>query len=485
MKINHGLCVVLALLSVLTSTAGAEAEYYAIFADGKKIGHAVQTRTASKDIVTTIVKTEMTITRMGVPMTIRTSETHVETPTGKPISFESVQDMGAMGQNISGKIRPDGKMDVITTSMGQSRRQTMDFPDGALMSAGLELLERKHGLTEGTTYSLKAFMGSMLAAIDARTTIGAKEKVDLLGRVMTLTKIETVLNTPMGQITSTSYIDDTYIARKTVEPLLGMTMEMISCNKAFALSKNDLVDFLDKMLIQSPVPASTVTSAKSATYHLTPVGRDKLGKFVETDSQKVKPDGKGGLFITVAPAKAPAGASFPYKGKDPAALGALKPGRYVESDDKKVIELAKKAIGDTKDAAVAARKIEKFVDEHIDEKTLSVGYATAAEVAASKQGDCSEHAVLTAAMCRAVGIPARIVCGYVLIPEFGARKDVFGGHAWTEAYVSGKWIGLDGTRLKISPAHLAQAVSNGDPTGFFDVLNTLGYVKISKITVKK
>ena len=39
------------------------------------------------------------------------------------------------------------------------------------------------------------------------------------------------------------------------------------------------------------------------------------------------------------------------------------------------------------------------------EKDLSVGFATAADVARTAQGDCTEHAVLLAALLRASDIP--------------------------------------------------------------------------------
>jgi len=74
------------------------------------------------------------------------------------------------------------------------------------------------------------------------------------------------------------------------------------------------------------------------------------------------------------------------------------------------------------DRLLEAPRIEQFVGDHIDEKNLSIGYASALEVAQSKQGDCSEHAVLAAAICRAAGIPARVATGLVYVEEFMARK---------------------------------------------------------------
>lgn len=193
--------------------------------------------------------------------------------------------------------------------------------------------------------------------------------------------------------------------------------------------------------------------------------------------------------MTVEPVAAPAGARFAYKGKDKAILEAAKPTRFLQSDDKRIIKLARRAIGRTKDAAEAAKRIEAFVAKYIDNKNLSVGYASAVEVAASRQGDCTEHAVLTAAMCRAIGIPAQVVTGVAYVDDFAGLRG-FGGHAWAQAYVGGKWVGLDaafkGTeRGGYDAGHIALAVGNGNPEDFFVLAKILGQFKIDKVMVTK
>jgi transglutaminase-like putative cysteine protease len=152
-----------------------------------------------------------------------------------------------------------------------------------------------------------------------------------------------------------------------------------------------------------------------------------------------------------------------------------------------IIFLARQAVGDSKNAVEAARRIESFVAEYITEKDFSVGYATAAEVAVSRQGDCSEHAVLTAAMCRAVGIPARVVSGLLYVEEFAGRRNVFGGHAWNQVYVGNKWVDLDASKATrgFGPGYITLAVGNGDPADFFGMVSTLGYFKIEKITINQ
>jgi transglutaminase-like putative cysteine protease len=207
------------------------------------------------------------------------------------------------------------------------------------------------------------------------------------------------------------------------------------------------------------------------------------------DNQKARRHENGKVILEVEPIIAPKGVKFPYKGKDAAILEALEPTRFLQSDNEQVIALARRAVGRTKDAAEAAKKIEAFVADYIENRSLSVGYASAAEVVASRQGDCSEFAVLTAAMCRAVGIPAQVVAGVAYVDDFLGNRG-FGGHAWIQAYIGGKWIGLDASfkgagRGGYDAGHIALAAGNGEPGDLLNLAPTLGQFKIDKVTVEK
>ncbi len=482
MIVRHRVYCLLTLLLTAASAAGeTETTYYAVFLMGQKIGHASHIRTAVPGKVTHIDTLELTLGRGEVPITIRQFEATIETPDGKPLGFESVQ-----GQTKSeGTVSPDGTVTVTTSSVGEPQKQTLKWPQGAIMNEALRLLQMKKGLKEGTSYTVSVFIPSMLRALETRITVGPRRKVDLLGRVISVTEVQTNIQMPIGEVSATEYVDEHFRVQKFSMSMMGMVMEMIACDEAFALSRNTLVDFMDKSLLSSPSPLGDLTFAKSATYTLAPRGNNKLSGIISTDNQTVQPGAKGALIVTVRPIKAQKGAKFPYKGADTQALAALKPNRYVQSENKRVVALARKAVGETKDAAVATKRIEDFVGKYITEKSLSVGYATAAEVALSKEGDCTEHAVLTAAMCRAVGIPARMAVGVVYVPQFGERKHVFGGHAWVEAFVGGKWIALDPTRGRFSVGHITHAVGSGEPTDFFALINTIGSFKIAKVVVER
>jgi hypothetical protein len=499
MNIKYALniCVVFAVIACLTAPCPAdskadsdEAEYLAVFMEGKKVGYAIETRAVSGDKVTTTEQVSITISRGGISMTIEMTETSFETTGGEPLGFESTQKLGAMVMKMTGQLDKQGNVSMTTTSMGAEQKSTFKWPQGAMMAEGLRLLTLKKGLKEGTEYSVKIFSAGVMQAVDTKISIGSEQNVDLLGRVVTLREVTTTLIMPgAGQIVSTSYVDRDLRMQKNIIPIAGLQVEMVACAKEFALGENDVLELIDNMFLASPEPLTNLSSTKSVTYVLSPVKAEADFTIPSGDNQKAQRLGNGTIILKVEPVAAPAGAKFPYQGTDAEILEAVKPTRYLQSDNEKIVELARRAVGGTKDAAEAARKIEAFVAGYIENRNLSVGYASAAEVAASRQGDCSEFAVLTAAMCRAVGIPAQVVAGVAYVDDFMGRRG-FGGHAWTQAYIGGKWIGLDasfrgGGRGAYDAGHIALAVGNGDPADMINMAPALGQFRIDKVTVER
>jgi hypothetical protein len=90
--------------------------------------------------------------------------------------------------------------------------------------------------------------------------------------------------------------------------------------------------------------------------------------------------------------------------------------------------------------------IASFAGRYISEKTYSHSFDIASRVATSHAGDCTEHAVFTAALLRRFGFKARVVLGIVLVgvaaPGNEPRLSAF-GHAWVERYGGGQWQIVD------------------------------------------
>ncbi len=476
-----GLVIVLSQLSFAQTT---NTEYFAIFMEGKKVGHAIYSRIEEDGKVRTIQEMNLTINRLGIPITVKSIESTTETAEGKPLEFESMQDMSLMKTVITGKIDDNG-MVVISNPAGQ---KPFEWPKDTLMPEGFRLVCMKKGLKAGTQYSAKVFAASLFRPIDTKVLVGEKQNVDLLGRVVPLTKIEIIQSVPSaGEVTTTSFVDDKLREKKTVIPMAGIKLELVACSKDFAMSANDVFDFFEKMLLKSPVKIENIAKLDSATYWLKPKKENDALPIPSTNNQKVGTDRFGDAVVTVSIVKMPEHATIPYKGNDEEILKALRPTRYLQSDNEKIIELAKKATGDTNDAAEAVRRIEDFVSGYIENQTLSVGYGSALEVAESKQGDCTEFAALTAAMCRAIGIPAQVVMGIAYVDMAGMRK-TFAGHAWARAYVGDRWVYID-SAFKASGmggydvGHIALSMGDGDEEDFFQLLGIIGKFTIDSIDI--
>lgn len=479
--------LMLCLISLPAAAAQTETDYLAVMMQGQKIGHAAHTRSVENSHVITTEEFSLTLGRGGQAVTVNSREMYVETANGKPLSFEMSMTTSGVEQKTSGTVK-DGKIHMVRQVMDTPRESIVDWPADALMPEGMRLLQIQKGLKPGTHYELTLFRPDMMMSIKTEIIIGNKQKVDLFGRVLELTEVKQISHVQDQEIPVTSYVDDDYKALKSIAPMMGMTLEFLACDKDFALQENSIIDFLEKLFISSPVPLTNLNTVESIVYEIKPTAGHTI-TLPDSAHQKVRP-GNDCLVVTVRRIAPPENVSFPFDGGDPNILEYLKPTEILQSDNEAIIDLARHAVGGTKDAAKAAKQIESFVAGYIQKKDLSVGYASAAEVAQSRQGDCTEHAVLTAAMCRAVGIPARIVCGVLYVDSFANRKNIFGGHMWVEAYIGSRWIGLDAVpghednvSFGFGPGHIALAHGDGSPSDFFNLVNTLGCFTIENAAI--
>jgi len=138
-----------------------------------------------------------------------------------------------------------------------------------------------------------------------------------------------------------------------------------------------------------------------------------------------------------------------------------------------------------------AEALRAFVMRFIVHKDLASAFAGASAVAQSKAGDCSEHAVLLAALLRAQGIPSRVASGLIYAEEFGGKHNLFAWHMWTQAQVKGEWIDLDATLASrpFHPGHLLIATSAQDDaqldSDFSNLLATIGNLSIEVVHVDR
>ncbi len=151
----------------------------------------------------------------------------------------------------------------------------------------------------------------------------------------------------------------------------------------------------------------------------------------------------------------------------------LKSDRFIQSDSPQI-----RAVVDSVRAAVHvdgwpfARSLAQWVNAHIANKGMEHGYASALDVLRSRSGDCTEHSLLTVALLRAAGIPARPVVGLA----FGESEHAFVGHMWVEAYVD-EWRTLDALDMRLDPIRLrVYAPAASESLGERDLMRAYGAI---------
>ena len=110
---------------------------------------------------------------------------------------------------------------------------------------------------------------------------------------------------------------------------------------------------------------------------------------------------------------------------------------YLVLEDSLLKATAGRIGGAAVDHARIARAVYAWVSREFRFQLGAVLFGTSREVLRGMTGDCSEAAILTAALLRSKGVPARIALGFASV-----GGGVFIGHAWTEAWL-GEWVGVD------------------------------------------
>jgi hypothetical protein len=114
----------------------------------------------------------------------------------------------------------------------------------------------------------------------------------------------------------------------------------------------------------------------------------------------------------------------------------LAPNALVESDNAEIVKLAKEIAGKKTNGFAKAQALTQWVAENLS-MDAGIVMAPASELVRDRKGTCMGYATLLASLARAAGVPSRIALGYVY---YGG---IWGGHAWTELWVDGRWLPFD------------------------------------------
>lgn len=477
--------LLLALLPLCFHEAAASAaergellkdEWMRIYFQDRRVGHS-NSRTLKEvrdghRFYVTILSQHLRIARAGVEMEFRISQRIEEDAEGAVTGFSRVLEQGPLRQKQTGRVE-GGVLKMVTGEERDAVELTAPAPRG-LGPMAAERAAKRHGYEAGTEYSIDVFMiEAPSAGSTANITIGEEERIGLYGVQKWLRRVETSFSIMPGAA-AVSWVDAegrVWLSEMAMGPF-KFHMRRAPRHAALQPVGEGVPALAAAVKPDRPLPDPA--SLRSVDLRLMPVDSGARLPALPSDAFQHVEEIDGGLLVKLRRAEVDPGASYtlPYDGEAKRELLAATPWLEVESDI--IREMAVSAAGGSVDAYSAARSIESFVHERVEDKRLDIGFATAAETARQMAGDCTEHAVLVAALARAAGIPSRVVVGLCYggpLPGDSHRKFYY--HMWAEVWV-GEWLPLDAAlgRHQLTGIAVARSGLSG-PESIFDLTNTI------------
>jgi len=448
--------VILAPLLCVCVAAPADIdEWYSISLAGTPAGWAHAVETIRGDIRTVSSHESMTIGRAGVEVTVQASTTWTDYMDGRPISMAWSQEMG--GPPVRTIWTFKGDVVVVTSEQGQ-RTSTHEQPAPSVgwltPAATSELLQQRAeaGATEVSWRTLIPDLG-LSPVVQTLTRIGV-ETIEVRGRMLEVSKwrvqteglpvrmetwfskdwrpVVTMMQAPFGEIRSV-LTDQATALRASGESAPELFMSLFISPEGTLGSQLDATRAFMRLRTRDGTPLNLPASGGQTIAGL---DGDSVLILVERDAS--------------LPAQRGGGSDVAYRA---ASL-------MIDADDQQIRDLAASATASLDpDASVAARAeaARRAVARWITQKGLQTAFATASETVRNRQGDCSEHGVLLAAVLRADGIPSRVASGLVWMD----RIESFGWHMWTQALIDGAWVDLDATLpVPFTVGHILVATSS-------------------------
>jgi len=484
------------MATALGPVAMAADHWYSVEMFGGTVGtmHAWQITTADEVLSASDMKFE--IKRGPASVKVSMKGEYVESAKGKPIRMKSVQTLGATPLTQEWTF---GEKDVtVTTTQGeQITKSTVALPTGEWLSptaAEKYVTQRlKSGATEIVTRSIDPSNG--LTPLTATRVVIGKETIAVGGRDLEVFKCKTRVSSMPG-IESLEYYDTEGLMVKGTTQMGGIEVvitlsDAIKAKAGLDAGAQIAPDMLTGTFVKPDKRIDNPRGLSKGVYVLS-VDEGALETVPATGSQRFERESSSRGLVTVTTDPKLFAPASPLDVTDAAYLAST---AMCSTSDEAIKRLAARAVRklsekELADPAVVAGACREFVYRYISKKSLGVGYASATEIARTREGDCSEHAVLLCALLRVHNIPARVACGLIYADAFAGSEHIFGYHMWSQALLPGeggpRWVDLDATLpvgIAYDATHICLGTStlaDGDATqSMIGVATNMGRLKIT------
>ena len=436
----------------------------AAFLDGEKAGHYhTEVREFQQDGVTIFRVSRslrLTIKRNNDIAKIEAETGDDETADGRLLGVFMTQGLGTDQQlKLSGRVKDGVLRDSIEGQKvpGNKIEREIPIPRDIVTILTEECLLKHKKAKPGDRISYRLFEPTINNVVQVQVVVKQRETVPLGGQNRILLRVEAKPEKILGvQLPSqTLWYDDDYnlvLSQGEIPGLGELTLRRTTRKEALApLGRlRDLGDM--SILLNRPIVEPH--RARKIVYHVTFAKdiEDLNVMFAQGDSRQEISNASGrSLDLTISAVRTPPTKS----GNELVSKEYLSSNFFINCDDELVREHARRAVGNLTDPWAKAKAIERWVKQNMRPMTFTEAMATSDHVAKTLTGDCTEYAMLAAAMCRAENVPSRTAIGAVYYMDRGGQAKL-GYHMWTEVWVRGQWLAIDATMGygSVGPAHV-------------------------------
>jgi hypothetical protein len=405
--------------------------------------------------------TIMQINTMGVTQALNLS---TETDLNPDMTFSSFNfdlNSNLFHFNARGYISKD-KL-ILLTGLPHARQKTIvPIKDMPHISGNIYEAAFLAGLEKDKTRDFSIFDPSTLGLRKISVTRNADEIIPIMGKRVLTQKFCADL---MGAKNCAWLGKDGEVLKEM--GILGLSMEKVSAGQArVGIATDGAVDFTQI----ASIPSNRMIAAPSKLTEI----KIKIGgirdPFVLHGGRQIFHQD----ILTIAKETLPS--PVPQNNIPVSLQRYLQPSPLVQSNDPEIKAQVEKIVLHTDSPPIKLQKIVHWVYRTVEKKPV-LSVPNALEVLKNKTGDCNEHAVLTAALLRAAGIPAQIETGLVYL------NGRFYYHAWNLAYI-GQWVTADAVFNQI-PADVTHIrLVHGEGSEQLDLLGAMGKIKLEVISIK-
>lgn len=428
-------------------------EWAEMLINGEKVGYSHSLLERRGEFILSHEESYMRIGRGPTSIsTINTSKTR-ERIDGTPVSLSVVTREGMRTMTKSFQFNSEG-VSISTNDGVRSWTKEVPLEPGFVLDWSFvrELAQVNPAI--GETFTSQVYLPEIVSdrTLPVTTTFAGKEPMTLNGETFEAWRIEQTLQLGFLPLNLTAWVRENGKLLRMNMPLGGMNITMIGTTEEKAKATFSPPDLFTDSLI--PLNRKIPDDAREVTFNLRSNG-DLAEKIPTSAYQSVRMIDDRSVEILVRRG------SLRSVEAGPTDEVYLNPSPLVDYEDPAISNLVAEAGIEELSWNEKVRTLVQIADNAITVKSMDLGFATASETLALQEGDCTEHALLLAALCRSAGIPSRGASGvvYFLSPE---GDPVMGYHMWTQVWNGEEWLDVDAAFGTAEPAPIRILFSTSD-----------------------